>query len=484
MKGIRISIGVLFLISAFSVNTELVAQSNRDQLTFESRIFAPIASGNLPFWMWANQRGKVNEKGVSLVQDVVYRPYISDYGKLRIDSGADLTLSNGVDHSLNISQLYVDVEYEKIGAKIGRFYETQGLNDGELAIGSMMKSRNAGALIGASAGTTQFNSFPLAQGYFRYHVGISHFWFEDDRYVKNALLHSKFLYLQIDLSPLKLVGGIIHNAMWGGTNPDIGKMPQSFNDYLRVVFARGARENSTVDAERVNALGNTIAAYDYGILWDSEKLDMKITRLFYIEDIPGATYRSAWDGQWSFDIHLKKRPFLTRLRYDYVYTIRQDSKISQPDGRADYYHHYLYQSGWTNQGYVIGVPLITFDESTNSITNNVLVAQSVGLELSPSSKMAIQILGSFSRNYSTCDDILKDENRRCLGKPKILLEDAYPRDTLQKNIFSSKVAISYQYSENISANVSIAYDAIEAEPNRMGIGLGFNYRIWPSNKSE
>lgn len=482
--NVRVLVGILFLISAFTTQNDSYAQSSFGKLELESRVFAPFSSGKLPFWMWANQRGKINEEGISAVQDLTYRPLTTTFGDFDIRSGADLTLSNGLDHSLNISELFVDIEYQKIGAKFGRFYQTQGLNDGELAVGSMMKSRNAGAFIGASAGTTQFNSFPLAQGYFRYHVGISHFWFEDDRYVDNALLHSKFLYLQIDLSPLKLVGGIIHYVMWGGTNPDIGKMPQSFNDYLRVIFARGASDNTTIDSERTNALGNTIGAYDYGILWDNDQIDLKITRLFYIEDIPGATYRSAWDGQWSADIYFKNEPFFTRLRYDYVYTIRQDSKISQPDGRADYYHHYLYQSGWTNQGYVIGLPLITFDELTNSITNNVLVAQSVALELTPSTNTKVQVFGTFSRNYGICDDILIDENRTCLSKPKILLKDAYPRNTLQKNILSTKIAFSQRYNDQIIFTLSAAYDSIEGEENRLGLGIGVRYAIWPSSKSE
>ncbi len=482
--NVRVLIGIMILISAFNLENASYAQPSNATLDFESRVLAPISSGKLPFWMWANQRGKVNEERISTVQDLRYRTNATTISNFNIESGADLTLSNGVDHSLNISQLYINVEFQKIGAKFGRFYQIQGLNDGRLAVGSMMKSRNAGALIGASAGTTQFNSFPLARGYFRYHVGISHFWFEDDRYVENALLHSKFLYLQIDLTPLRLVGGIIHNAMWGGTSPDIGKMPTSVNDYLRVVFARGARDNSTINSERTNALGNTIAAYDYGILWDDENIDLKITRLFYIEDIPGATYRSAWDGQWSADIYFKNESLFTRIRYDYVYTIRQDSKISQPDGRADYYHHYIYQSGWTNQGYVIGLPLITFDEPTNSITNNVLVAQSVGLELTPSTNTRVQVFGTFSRNYATCDDILIDENRTCQSKPKILLKDAYPRNTLQKNIFSTKISFSQSYNDRLSSTFSVAYDFIENEPNRLGFGMGVRYAIWPSSKSE
>ncbi|MBO6535024.1 MAG: hypothetical protein JJ966_02295 [Balneolaceae bacterium] len=480
----RIIVGIFFLITAFNFGNEVQAQFDQGQLMVESRIYAPISSGKLPFWMWANQRGKVNEEGINAIQDFTYRPLDYSKGAFNIESGMDVTLSNGVDHSLNISQLYADLTYKKVGAKVGRFFQTQGLNDGELAIGSMMKSRNAGALIGASAGTTQFNSFPLAQGYFRYHVGISHFWFEDDRYVENALLHSKFLYLQIDLSPLKLTGGIVHNAMWGGVSPDVGQMPQSFNDYLRVIFAQGAGNDTNVDAERTNALGNSIAAYDYGILWDSERIDMKITRLFYIEDIPGVYYRSGWDGQWSFDLLFKNRPFVSRIRYDYVYTIRQDSKVSQPDGRADYYHHYIYQSGWTNQGYVIGMPLITFDEATNTITNNVLVAQSFGLELTPSYKTSVQLLATYSRNYGTCDDILIDENRTCLSKPKILLEDAHPRNTLQNNILSTNIIMSYQYAEHLSFTLSLGFDSIEMGKNRTGIGIGIRYTIWPSNKSE
>lgn len=132
----RIIVGIFFLITAFNFGNEVQAQFDQGQLMVESRIYAPISSGKLPFWMWANQRGKVNEEGINAIQDFTYRPLDYSKGAFNIESGMDVTLSNGVDHSLNISQLYADLTYKKVGAKVGRFFQTQGLNDGELAIGS------------------------------------------------------------------------------------------------------------------------------------------------------------------------------------------------------------------------------------------------------------------------------------------------------------------------------------------------------------
>lgn len=454
------------------------AQLSNGELILKSKAVAPVSSNELPFWLWANQYGKVNDEGVNAIQDVSYTSSHLTNSGLSFKSRFDVTLTNGINHSLNISQMYINASYKKLEGTFGRFNDIQGLNDGELGVGSMMKSRNASAMFGGRIGTNQFIEFPFTQGYFEFDFDIGHYWFDEDRYVEDVYLHSKSLYLQIDLSPLELRGGIIHNVMWGGVSPDFGQFPSTFNDYLRVVFAQGARKNSTVTGEQENSLGNTIAAFDYGILWEDDRIDLTITRLFYIEDRTGLLSRSGWDGQWSIDLYFKKPTFLRNIRYDYIYTIRQDSKNYQPDGRADYNHHYLYRTGWTYHGNVIGIPLFTFDESINQFTNNILVGHSLGFILNPNAKSEIKVIGAYTRNYGTCDDLLIDPDDICSSEPPTLLEEAIPRKEARRDTFFGFLGFSRAFTDRTTAGVSLSMDILEGEENRSGISFDISYDLF------
>ena len=58
--------------------------------------------------------------------------------------------------------------------------------------------------------------------------------------------------------------GLIHEAIWGGKTIEYGSQPQTFSDYLRIVFARPAGK-SGFKGEKVNTLGNHLGVWDISL---------------------------------------------------------------------------------------------------------------------------------------------------------------------------------------------------------------------------
>ena len=79
-------------------------------------------------------------------------------------------------------------------------------------------------------------------------------------------------------------------------------------------------------------------------------------------------------------------------------------------GWDNYYNHYIYQSGWTNNGRVIGNPLFTLGSNIGRysngeyIINNRLKAHHFGFLGSISKKIYYKILFTYSENFGIYPD--------------------------------------------------------------------------------
>ena len=88
-------------------------------------------------------------------------------------------------------------------------------------------------------------------------------------------------------------------------------------------------------------------------------------------------------------------------------------------GLDNYYNHYIYQSGWTNNGRVIGNPLFTLGLNTGRysdveyIINNRFKAHHFGFLGSISENINYKILFTYSENFGTYpdEDYYKSKNK-------------------------------------------------------------------------
>lgn len=429
--------------------------------------------------MWANNRGKVTPNSSNLMLDIENIRYEFERGRLSVLANLDISAKLSSQNSINFSQFFSRVRYRQLEIVLGRFYREQGLNSSDRGIGSMLISKNASAIPGIQFRTNSFLPVPFTQGYVEYKAGYGNFWFDDNRLIEDAQLHSKYFYLKADAWSFIFSAGILHNVFWGGTTPDGISLGNSFNDYIRIVLGTSASKNIAFEEEVINTLGNSLAAYDGGLEWQGEAINLKLTRLFFMEDKSNIMLRSFWDGQWSFDVDFKKNPFLEYLRYDYMYTIRQDAVDGQPGGRANYYGHYLYQTGFTYHGSVLGNPFIEFDFENNKTLNNVMIVHSFGTKLTLWKGGNITTKTSYKRSYGVCRDLTNTPILACVkgAVPEGEVVDNIPRNTLRNDQFQLFIQADQKLSrlKEFTVGLYMGFDINQKQNNTSGIGVGIKY---------
>ena len=475
--NLRIWLAVFLIIAG---TLKIQAQNQENTLALGVSSINGIDSEGLPFFLWANKHGKVNPSASNLVFDLSLTPQRKVKSPFTFWWGIDITSTLSAQNTINFSRLYGAMGFKNIEFLVGRFYRYQGLNTDSLGMGSMLTGYNASALPGVEIRTNNYSKVPFTDGYLNYKFNFGHYFFENNRFVKNAYLHSKQFYLQVNLNNLKLNGGIIHNVTWGGESPLLGNLPFAFSDYLRILVSRGARANSGLMGEIETALGNTVAAYDFGISWRMQNFEIDLTRLFYIEDKNAAEFRSVWDGQWSAKLNFLENSYVQKILYEYIYTIRQDAFASQPGGRANYYNHYIYKSGWSYQGNVLGNALLTYDKEQNTITNNMLVGHSFASLFKLLKIGYLTTSYIFTRNYGLCADLVSSEGLGCGGsEEKSLVIDHISRDSVRKNFHYFYLSLDYtiKQAKNVRINTSFAYDLKEGEKNNLGFSVGVKLNL-------
>tara|TARA_R110000868_G_scaffold37111_3_gene131311 strand:- start:7452 stop:8918 length:1467 start_codon:yes stop_codon:yes gene_type:complete len=470
---------IFVLVLGFILGQNVVySQVTPQSLTIQTEAFLKYGKGDIPFWMWANNRGKVYKNSSSLNLDILYNIDEKEFGIFNVRGGIGISTSASNESTFNLAQIYSVLRYKKLELSLGRFFLNQGLNSNELGLGPFINSRNASALPGIELRTDNYLVVPFTQGYLKYKISLGHFWFENDRQVRNAWLHNKQFYLQIDFDWLKLNGGIIHNVMWGGNSASVGDLPSAFSDYLRVFFAQGAQSNSKLEGEVLTALGNNLAGYDFGINLIGREYKFDVSRLFYIEDKNAAEFRSVWDGQWSMSLVFRNNRFLKNIAYDHIYTIRQDAYKSQPGGRANYFNHHIYKTGWTYQGNIIGNPLLTYDQELGEITNNMIVGHTISIDVQVSSKMKFIPSFAYTRNYGKCKNLVSPEGLGCGGKEEKPLDINFvDRETVRKDYYYLMGFFEYspKKNQNIILFSSLGYDFKEEERNNIAVSFGFKF---------
>lgn len=403
-------LAILTLIIALQASPDTLSRLNA-ALSVESRFsnegfnkdLIHVLMGELPFWMHANQLGRIDEGSTNLLARLEMDALIVRRDRFRVDGGFDGVLRLSNMPTVFAPEAWVAASYDGFRIDLGRRSLPVGLGYHPLSIGTMMMGTNATPPVGVHVSTPQFLPVPLAQGYLHFNVKFGNSWLTGPRYVRNAMLHRKHLYLRLDLFGFEGFGGIVHNAMWGGTHREIGRLPSTADDFMRVVLGRPGTD-PRLGGDVANVIGNNMAAYDFMLQRRMPAWSFSVSRLFYLEDKVSMRFRSPWDGQWGARIFIdpERSPGLHSIVYDHVYTIRQDSRPGEAYGRANYYNHGTYRSGFTSYGRSLGLPLMTTDpRRNNAIDNNMVVAHHVGLAGSPTSTISYTLRTTYSRNYGT-----------------------------------------------------------------------------------
>ncbi|WP_461117002.1 capsule assembly Wzi family protein [Spirosoma jeollabukense] len=400
------------------------------------------ASGLTPFWLRSNQYGIVpGQTPFMTIRQAVWMDYHGT-PKNKLDSirarnrwidwgwGGEAVYNAGVTQKLLIPEAYVKVKFGK-GLELwaGKRREIIGLVDSTLTSGSYAWSGNALPMMKIQLAVPDY--LP-SRGLFGFKGFYAHGWFENDRLVRNTMLHQKALYARFGKPKwrLKLYGGINHQVMWGGNtnqnlNPVIknNQLPNQFSDYMDVVTASTLGNRTNVDTNRIssfdreNRIGNHLGSVDLGAEYIARRFSIFAYRQNLYED--GSLFHliNLRDGLNGLRIR-NLRPVnahgfqLQTLLLEYLFTENQGGDLFLDDaahrGRDNYFNHSQYVDGWSRFGQTIGTPFISPSNDSQSglprygFTNNNRVAvMHIGLDGHAYNFLHFQLKASYSENLGT-----------------------------------------------------------------------------------
>jgi len=464
---------VLFCLLILLVGGGTAAHGQMPPLDYQVFVKGQGAVGSTtPFWHYANTRGQ-------------YRPGATVDGvsgaslalPFRREGGLDWSLGGTVvgrlsDHTntLHLLHLYGKVQYRAVRLSVGRFPETIAATQPSLSMGSLMVSRNAPPVPKIKLFTPSYVNVPFTDGYVQVRGRWSDGVLGANRTVERPRLHQKTFYLRFNVGSLAASGGLVQNTTWGGKGQS-----NELIDYVHLFV--GSQAGTEQDDNRV---GNTIAAYDFALQYTLENWRLRATRLFYLEDTVSMRFRSPWDGMWAASLRrTNDRGWIDGVLYEHINTIQQDALPEGPPGRADYYHHFIFSSGWTYKGTVIGNPLMRFSPEENRIVNNMIIAHHLGITGSPTSRLGYTARLTYSRNYGVCErDLIVEGTCDVLSyRPAPPDQEVRPRGELRDDQYSLFGEVRYRLSEEEGLQLigSAAADVGDYYGRRWGLRIGLRW---------
>ena len=363
-----------------------------------------LSNKNKPFWLVSNNHSNYQKGSIASFK------YYSK--KQILNYGLDLAFPIGSPENLFVNSAYLELKRDHIFFSIGR---KKSDNDNfKLSSGSMIESSNALPIPKVSFGIDKYHEIKIRKIQFSLKGNFAHGWLDKGQYIKAPFLHEKSIYLKknfFDSYSISL--GLVHKVVWGGETKSHGIQPSKFTDYTRIIFARPGPKNS-IHQERENALGNHLGIWDFSIEKEYNSKSIKIYLEHPFEDKSSARWiLNEFDGKYGISIFEKNSNILSHFVYEYINTMDQSGSEGASDstyGWDNYYNHYIYQSGWTYHGRVIGNPLFILGSNnsrySNSeyIINNRIKAHHLGFAGSVSKVINYRILFTYSENFGIFPD--------------------------------------------------------------------------------
>jgi len=312
-------------------------------------------SGELPFWLWANQLGRYNP-GSKTVQNLEFNgTYNKTIGAsyLSILSGARLNLLLADKNDIRFTELYGGFNWKSMQIKAGAFPDQEKYEGLSTTNGNLASSLNARPHPKVRAG---FNRFVHLTPWFSIHGFYEEGLLNDHRYVEDTRLHRKAFYFRFGgAGSWQITGGLEHFVMWGGTHPVYGAL-QGWEAYFDYVLGKAGGENA-LPTDQANVAGNSYGTYQLEIKkdWDQWQVSFYLSHPF--DDKSGMEWDNYKDNLLGLYITKKEQaPLIKSVLLEYFYTKNQSGQthlVSKPDGGLhgrgldNYFNHGVYLSGTT-----------------------------------------------------------------------------------------------------------------------------------------
>jgi len=436
--------------------------------SWKAEVFASAASGtNTPFWLASNRYGLVPldaGNGYGLTGITHHQSLNKDWSW---QAGLSLAAVEPRYRNILIQEFFAGVSYKNLRLTIGSKENHTSLWNKALSSGDMVHSGNARPIPELNLSMPHFTLVPYTKGWLQikgdFAVGRS---FDEaylkqtvrpgTTYVDNVLWHHKSGYLRLEdtkgNSPVSATVGLQHWVQWGGTssNPKIGKQPQSFRDFIRVVTGSEGGEGATL-SDQINVLGNHYGSYDMELAYQGQKLSARAYHQWYFEDKSGMELANGTDGLWGVEVNLHTCRWVQKVVVEHVVTRNQSGQFhflefdhdkypGRGGGGDSYYNNGEYTTGvsYFNRG--IGSPLIPSPEynedGTLGFPNNRVSDWHVGISGELSTQVSYRLLATAMNTYGSHARPFRDIKQGVSG----LLDITYKHPKLEDWQFTGTVA--------------------------------------------
>jgi hypothetical protein len=342
--------------------------TDQDSIYSSVSIGGIISSDNfLPFLLEHNRWGEVNpDQKIFISSTNYYQHQFNDHWS--VDGGFSFRNDRA-------SEYYVRGRRNQIQLSVGAIKEVIGGIDSDLSLINYGISRNALPVPMVEL-KVDYIDVPFTNGLVKLKGSIAQRWLEDDRYQSKASIHNKDVYLMFDLDQsigFQVSTGLVHIAQYAGTDPFGVEQPNAFSDWLDVFLGKGAAEGQGTAGEN-NGRGNHLGMFE--IMFDKRIGEHRLTLDYQspFEDGGSMQYISLKSFLLALNWKLPDSfSFLKEFQVEYTQSAHQ-SGPGIPDatpqfptvdsnfgykfgGRDDFHNNYLYRSGFTYKGRIMGNPL-------------------------------------------------------------------------------------------------------------------------------
>ncbi|PQB04225.1 hypothetical protein BST85_04395 [Aureitalea marina] len=403
----------------------------------------------------ANQDGQFGpQTSFSGIAEVGVRYFLSDQST--VSAGAAGFYRNEFDPEVARRDLYLEYQNRWVRARAGSRKDSIRAQQLSITNKDYLFSGNSrplsGLLVEAFEPIRISNTFSLDWG-------IAHYTLNDDRYVDGTWVHYKCLALRMRFNERNLlIAKLTHYAQWGGTSPKFGDLPDDFAAFIDVFFARRASEDSGIDRENANAVGNHLGSYYLDYYLNTDRGTFNIYHEHPFEDGSGTRLANFPDGIWGLHWRWTDNPWLDGVLYEYIQTTDQSGNPGGSGG-DNYFSNGIYKSGWSYDGQIIGLPLILIDNSLDlddnatAIVSNRIKAHHLGL-LGHIDRLQWMVKSTFARQF---------------GRYQIPFDPAI-------DIWSAYLGLRFRSDIGVFG-LEGAFDLIDPGLDRSGFGISYRYYI-------
>lgn len=331
-------------------------------------------SNNMPFWMWANNDGKIlkDNSFLNVTELNIVGNYFFKDSNSFIRTGTVLIggIGNG-DSYFQHNELYAGINISNWELNAGLFHNQLQFGGLSTSNGNMARSRNARPYPRIGIGLATFKPTPFFRKWLsvkgEYEEGL----LTDERYVDNTHLHHKSFYLKIQpTANFDIQAGMEHYAMWGGTsrNKQIGRLPNDVSAYIKYITGSSG-DDDFLETDQLNVAGNSYGTYQFLVTQQFGGFETSLNISHPFEDFSGINLRNWPDNIIGLYFKLEKpEKLITHFLYEFtntrqqgiidsIYRYNEVENVWKSVHEDNYYNHGVYRSGVTNHQQTMGSPL-------------------------------------------------------------------------------------------------------------------------------